>query len=585
MMILIPGLVVASAELLLRLGGYGYSTRFFVRNEEGTELTTNRKFGWQFMSRENATQPYPVSMRAQKEAGTRRIFILGESAAQGTPAPAFGFGRILDVILQQQFPQQRFEIINAAMRGINSHAVRVIARDCARYDPDLFIIYMGNNEAVGSYAPEPTGFNLTAHPHLIRFVQWLKSTKLAQLFVNVARAVSKTPPVREKQDMEFFRQRRFSADHPLRQAVIDNFRSNLRDIVDEATDHGAKVILCTVAVNLLDFPPIESLHRPGLTSDAFSRWEAAYREGIAAEAKGDLTQAIEQYDRAAALDDHFAELQFRLARSRLAAGKTDAARKAFEAARDWDALQFRADARLNCVIHDQAQKNGNAIQLVDAEAAFARAATNEHQIPGQHFFYEHVHLNFDGDHLLARTLLPAVVSALNLTNAAGAPVPSRQECAAALGFSSWDELGTKAAMVRLTGNPPFLDQLEHGQRQARAEGEIAQRTRSFMQEEMKQQAIAFYRASLARRPNDWPMHLNFGNLLSDFGLFAQAADQFAVLVKAQPDFLSARLLLGQALRQAGHPADAVAQFEEVLRREPEHPGAKAALAETFKSRR
>jgi hypothetical protein len=133
---------------------------------------------------------------------------------------------------------------------------------------------------------------------------------------------------------------------------------------------------------------------------------------------------------------------------------------------------------VNEVIRD-AQTNNGWIHPVDVERAFAMAATNEHNIPGHRFFYEHVHMNFDGDYLTARTFLPAVASALNLTNTVGRPISSREDCAAALAFSIWDELGTRAAMVRLTANPPFLDQLEHGQRQARAEGEIAQRTRAF----------------------------------------------------------------------------------------------------------
>lgn len=583
MMALVPAVFLGLVELTLRGVGYGYSTRFFIRAEEGGSLTTNRKFGWQFMPRETATQPYPVLMPAQKPQGTRRIFILGESAAQGTPAPAFGFGRILGVLLEQQFPQQRFEIVNAAMRGINSHAVRVIARECARQEPDLFIIYAGNNEAVGFYAPEPGRFNLTAYPRLIRIVQWLKSTKLAQLFVNAGRALRPKPPQREKQDMEFFRNRRFAEDDPLRQAVVRNFQSNLREITRVAARHGAKVILCTVAVNLLDCPPLGSLHRAGLSPDELNRWEAAYQAGAAAESERDFGQAVQSYERAAQIDDQFAELQFRLARCFLAGGEAERARLHFERARDRDALQFRTDGRLNTVVRrlaDQSKKGG--VYLVDAAGAFARAATNEHQIPGGRFFYEHVHLNFEGDYLLARTLLPVVASALNLTNVAGNSLPAPQECAAALAFSSWDELGTQAAMVRLTANPPFLDQLEHGPRQARAEGEIAARTRAFGQEQEKQKAIAVYRAALAQRPDDWQIHLNFGNLLSDFGLFAPAVDEFTQVVKAQPDFLQARVLLGQALRQAGRTAEAVAQFQEVLRREPKHPAAQRALAERFR---
>jgi tetratricopeptide (TPR) repeat protein len=280
------------------------------------------------------------------------------------------------------------------------------------------------------------------------------------------------------------------------------------------------VILSTVGVNLLDFPPLGSRHRAGLTVDELNQWEVAYKQGVAAESTGDAAEAVQHYERAARIDDHFAELQFRLARSFLAGGNAEKARRHFELARDWDALQFRSDSRINNVIRAASGETSRSrIVPVDGERAFASAATNEHNIPGRAFFYEHVHMNFDGDYLMAGAFLPAVVLALNLTNPPAGPVPSRRQCAAALAFSNWDELSTQAAMVRLTANPPFLDQLEHGPRQARAEGEIAERTRAFMQEELRQEAIAVYRAALARRPDDWQIHLNFGNLFSDFRLF------------------------------------------------------------------
>ena len=37
------------------------------------------------------------------------------------------------------------------MTAINSHAILPIARECARRDGDLWIIYMGNNEMVGPF--------------------------------------------------------------------------------------------------------------------------------------------------------------------------------------------------------------------------------------------------------------------------------------------------------------------------------------------------------------------------------------------------------------------------------------------------
>jgi tetratricopeptide (TPR) repeat protein len=577
--VLAPLLLFVAMELVLRLFGFGYPTNFFVKMEHGDTFTTNRKFGWQFMQRETATQPFPVTLPVRKEKGTLRIFILGESAAQGTPAPQFGFGRILELLLERQFPERRFEVINAAMRGINSHAVRSIARECARHEPDLFLVYMGNNEVVGLYAPDPGKFNLTAHLRLIRGVQWFRSTRLGQLLTSVVRHPSEAKP--EKQDMEYFRNHRLAADDPLRMAIAENFQANLRDIVQAGRRAGAKVVVSTLGANLLDFPPLGSLHRARLSPEELTRWEAAYRDGSAAETNGVHEQAIEHYGAAAAIDDHFADLHFRLGRCYRATGDLEKARKHFAMARDWDALQFRADGKLNQIIRDMAGAAADAgVSLVDAERALADAA-GESRLPGNQFFHEHVHLTFDGDYLLARTFLPAVAVALGLS----APhqtnqhsLTTRQECAEALGFTAWDELGTHAAVVRMMGNAPFLDQIDHAQHQSAAERDVAAGTRGFTPEAM-QRAIGICRGAVARRPNDWQIHYTFGNLLADFGEHAAAAGELAAAVKLHPDFLPARIGLGKSLWRSGRQPDAAAEFQEILRLAPDYKPAERAWAE------
>ena len=44
-----------------------------------------------------------------------------------------------------------FEVIQAAMTAINSYVLLPIARNCAALQPDLFIVYAGNNEVVGPF--------------------------------------------------------------------------------------------------------------------------------------------------------------------------------------------------------------------------------------------------------------------------------------------------------------------------------------------------------------------------------------------------------------------------------------------------
>jgi tetratricopeptide (TPR) repeat protein len=581
-----PLFVLAAVELALRLIGYGAATSFFVPLQDGRTLTANRRFGWQFMPRESATQPYPLLMPAQKPPGATRIFILGDSAAQGTPAPAFGFGRILEVMLRQQFPERRFEVVNVAMRGINSHVALPIARECARLAPDLFLVYMGNNETVGIHSPAPRGLSFTPYLRLLRAGQWLKGMRLAQLAGNAARALRQRAAKRPEQDMEFFRRNRLAADDPRRQAVYDNFRANLGDLCRVTRAAGAKVIVSTVAVNLKDFPPLASLHRAGLQPAELAAWESAWASGTNAEARGQFAAAFTNYLNAARLDDHFAELHFRLARCALAVGQADTARRHFRLARDWDALQFRADTRLNQIVRDTVALRGDSgLLLIDAERGFAEHAGSDGGIPGSRFFHEHVHLRFDGDYLLARLFLPMVAQALELTNSAApsrgplrAP-PSRQECADALAFTAWDEISVTAAMLRLTAKPPFLDQLDHAQRQAQAEQALTRRGQVFHQQGGLRRALEVYRAATTQRPDDWQLHFNFGSLLLDFGEKPGAAAEFSTAVRLMPVFPALRMLLAQTLWEQGQRAEAIQQYQLALRVDPDYAPAKDALAQ------
>jgi tetratricopeptide (TPR) repeat protein len=576
----VPGLLLLLVEGGLRLAGYGYPIGFFVLMEDGQTLTSNRRFTWRFMRRETGVPPYPVALPLRKPPGTLRIFLLGESAAQGTPAPAFGAARILEVMLQQQFPERRFEVVNAALRGINSHIVLPIARDCAAQAPDLFLVYMGNNEAIGLYAPEPAGFNVTPYRRLLRLGQAVKGTKLAQAFNNLSRAL-RPPAPRPEQDMAFFDRSRLRADDPRRTAIYDNFRANLDDLCRVARRARAQVVVSTVAVNLGDFPPLASLHRADLAAAPLEAWQTAFARGTNAEARGAWAEALTNYLAARGVDDHFAELHFRAGRCQLALGQFEEAHASFVQARDWDALQFRTDSRLNQITRDVvAARADPGVTLVDAERAFRDAADREHGIPGRRFFYEHVHLTFDGDYLLAATLLPAVAKALGLGEPGRhRPLPTRGECAETLGFSAWDELGVNAAMVRSTAKAPFLGQLEHALRQASAETETRQRTEQFHQQDGFNRSVATYRAALARRPYDWQIRFNFGNLLNDFGQRPGAVEQYAVAVQQMPVFLPPRIALAQALWDGGKRTEAIYQIREALRLDPDYAPAKQALAQ------
>jgi tetratricopeptide (TPR) repeat protein len=569
--VVVPLLLLGMIEVVLRLVGYGYATSFFVPADAAT-FTTNPKFAWQYYPRRTATSPTPVLFAKHKAPGTKRVFILGESAAAGTPDPAFGFGRMVELMLHEQFPSNRFEVINAAMRGIDSHIIRTIASECAGLSPDLFLVYAGNNDMIGLHAPSPDEFTLTSNIHWLRFKEALNRLRLMQLGGSLlASAVKREGP---KQDQEFFRHQRLAFDDPRREAVYRNYEINLRDICRSAEQVGAQTLLCSVAVNLRDFPPLASLHRKNLSAGQLAEWEKLCAEGAAAESAGTHAAALDKFEAAARIDDHFAELQFRLARCHDALGHLTDAQQHYRLARDWDAIQFRTDSQMNSIVHSVAS-TASRVRLLDVEERFAHSSLSENGLPGRRVFQEHVHFTFDGDYLMATLLTPTVAQMLDLPSPAK-PLLSRDDCAHALAYTAIDDFNVKSSILRMMGNPPFLDQLDHATQQLRMDHELKELGKRFSQADTDA-ALTTYRAAIAARPDDWMLKFNYGNLLLQMNQPAAAARSFAEVVQRLPQQEKFRVALGNALIQAGRPQEAQQHFEAALKYDSELKAAQEGL--------
>lgn len=576
-----PLLLLGVAEAGLRLAGWGYPTTFCLRPKGASVFTDNDKFLWQFYSRKTNLRPTPFAVAVDKPVDVVRIVILGESAAAGTPEPAYSFGRILERMLRHQFPQRRIEVINAAMRGVNSHIILPVARDCACLRPDLFVVYMGNNEAVGLYAPGPHSGRWTAYLHLLRGLQWVRATRLGQLAQPLLQRLNQENASAESQDAAFFQAHRVAADDPRRTAVYDNFRANLVDIDATALRCGAKVLLATVAANLRDCPPFGSLHRAGLSEADQARWERAYAAGTEAEAAGHPADALTHFATAAALDDHFAELHYRAGRCDVALGRFEPARQELLRARDWDALQFRADSRLNDIVRTVAAAlDDHSTRLVDVERAFAESPWSDHQLPGERLFLDHVHPTFDGDYLLARALVPTVDEMLReklgTPASPAAPILSRAECAAQLAYTRINEAQIAAAMVQATAEPPFTAQMDHWQRQKAAEQTLAARYGRLGPPDLEA-ARATFLGAIRQAPDDWQLPYNLGRILLRSGDPAGAVAQLEAAHRLLPHALPVLLGLSNALSSAGRPDEALRHLQEALRLDPESQSVRAAI--------
>ncbi len=569
----VPLVFLCLLEVGLRITGYGYDPSVTVACQvngvphRGDNLTFSRRFFPAMLAREFEPFAFPT----RKPAGTYRIFVLGSSAAQGVPNHAFRFGRILEVMLQERFPDTRFEVITAAMAAINSHVVVEIAKECARYEPDLFVIYMGNNEVVGPYGPGTVLTPALSNLHLIRLGIAARETRVGQWLSGLAR-VRGLPgggPTRW-QGMEMFIGQQVRADDPRLTTVYEHFRRNLQDICHGAAGAGAQTVLCTLGTNLRDCPPFASLHKAALTAAQQGSWEQLYRQGVQHETRGDYANAIQSYVEAAGIDDTYAELQFRLGQCHWQLGEYEKAAGHFTRARDLDVLRFRADSGINNVVEAVAdQRRTQGVHL--ANVAKSLADNSPHGLSGEEFFYEHVHLTFEGNYRVARTVLDQVepIVAGRLKGARQGETPTLERCAQRLMYTDWSRHQSLDTIVsQFLVKPPFTEQLYHKEHVAALQQRLTALKKQLSPDALR--AIAEqYRAMIAQAPEDWRLHWDYGKLLAeDLQQYEPAAAEYRTVLTLLPHSYTGYNSLASVLRAQGALRDASAQYEHVLRIKP-----------------
>jgi tetratricopeptide (TPR) repeat protein len=470
----IPALILAGLEGGLRVAGFGQTVRFMIPDEKPGYLRTNPNFVSSFMPSSFDLRPLNFRVPARKPPNTVRIVVLGESAAQGIPVPSFGFAAQLRAQLRARYPGKDFEVINTGIVAINSHVVYQISREMASLSPDLFVVYMGNNEVVGPYGPGCAYLSKMPPLWVIRLSVFVRSTRMGQL---AAAAVARLGPrgrtPAEWGGMAMFADSAVAGDDPRLQVVYRNFEANLRDIVGVARSAGAGTILCTVVSNLKDCAPLLSLHGAGLAAADLSAWGPAFERGRIewlmgkdGPARADLAEALR-------LDPHYADTAFMLGSMELAAGDTEAARTHFFEAEHWDALRFRPDPRINEIIRTVARDSSGNVHLLDAALQMGSDPASSGPPAGREILFEHVHFDWDGNYQLARSMAAASEEALFGPGKSTLPWLDSKASASALGYTAHERLAVLEKVATIVQNPPFTNQLTYCEDEARLDRELA----------------------------------------------------------------------------------------------------------------
>jgi hypothetical protein len=367
----IPFVLVALVEIGLRLANYAGNDALFVEasyRPAGYRVVNPDLSRRYFPDDPNPPGVSPEPFLAKKPSRGFRVFVLGESTTAGFPYLRNGaFSRVLGDALRDVMPDDTVEVVNLAVAAVSSYVVADIAREALREQPDALIVYSGHNEYYGVYGAASTRAG-SVSPAITRLLVRASRLKIIRLLSRAVRRGAAS----QKGVVDVSRMEQLATTAPV---IPDGdtdlrgprqLRSNLETIAAAARRNGTILFVGSQASNLRDLAPFASVGaNPDARADsAFTR---AHRE--------------------------------------LSAGRRAAARAGFTAARDLDAVKFRATSRINQAIEGLSAPGVNYVATAERIASGARDS-----IPGNEMFYEHVHPRRAGAVLLAQAYFDAVAA-------------------------------------------------------------------------------------------------------------------------------------------------------------------------------
>ena len=576
----------------------------------------------------------------RKAAGTYRIFCMGGSTTYGRPYDdKTSFCGWLRALLPVADPSGQWELINAGGISYASYRVAMLMEELISYDPDLFIIYSGQNEflerrtyedLIETPAPLRGLGALASHTRtysaLRRLVDWLKTAgdrpprRLNRLAGEVDTLLNRSigPDA-------------YSRDDERRRQVLAHFRYSLSRMVDIARSAGAGVILVTPASNLRHCSPFKSQHRAGLSAADREEWQTLFGRARQAQEAGRPDAALAALEAAARIDDRYAHLHYWRGRVLDSRGRHEEARAAYQRALEEDVCPLRAFSQMRGIVAEVAAERG--VARVDFAALVQNMA--EHGIPGEDLFLDHVHPRIEVHRALAVALAASLAEQGVLE-----PGPEWREAASraaaidritqivegridrkvhgaamrklamVMAWAGKFEDGHRAAGRAVELAPEDAEAHFHFARCAQILGKIAAAVEHYqrvLEIEASSTAAPYYYAetynnlaviserqgklaaaeplyqrALRLRPDFTEAHYNLGVVYNKQGKHDEAAARFVSALRLQPDFPEAYYNLGVTYERQGKLAPAEAQYRHALLSRPGYAKARLRLGEVLR---
>jgi tetratricopeptide (TPR) repeat protein len=453
----LPVLVFGLAELGLRLAGYGGYPPMLqkVGPVPGGSLVIADQAGassWFFASPNLTGRNEQCAFLDPKPTNTVRIFCVGESAMQGYPQPRhLASSAFLQKMLEDVWPARQVEVINLGTTAIASFPVLGIMTEALEFEPDLMVIYTGNNEFFGTYGVASAG-RAGGKPWMLRANRFLHSLALVQ---GLGRLLASDSEDFDHTLMEtMMAQNYIGPDDWRRQAAADILHHNLAEMIRRCRARGVPVLVCTLPANERDLAPIGNDKLDELPVDVQTEVKSLLSTAEMKLRESGVESALPALQRVLKLCPKHARAHFLLGKCFGQSGKVHEALEQFVAARDLDTMPWRPpslaqDAVLRAA-HDE-----NA-PVCDLFAAF-RAASPGGAI-GWELMDDHVHPALRGQALIAESIVNSLANfdgGLRVSPEARAGLSLWTEYARRLGTNDYDRFGV-AHNLRLLFNAAFM---------------------------------------------------------------------------------------------------------------------------------
>jgi lysophospholipase L1-like esterase len=408
----IPLVALGAVEGVLRLAGWGGYPAFLRtagRLPSGASVALVEPAASKPYFFANPTRPgyaEETNFLMPKPAGTVRVFIVGESAAKGYPQPRnLSMQAFLQAMLRDAWPDRKVEVISLGTTAVASFPLVYLVRDAVRYEPDLFVFYVGNNEFFGAYGVASINAVGTLPTWAMPWMRGLRGLAIVQAVEGLIRGKADESRTLMEQMVA---QTVIPADSPLRAAAARNLEAHLGRMLDTAAAAGVPAVVCTTASNEAGLAPL------GVGDAAAAR----FAEGA------------------------------RLA----AAADPAAARSAFLEARDLDTMPWRPTAATEAAIRRAAESRG----VVFCDVAEVFRGQSPEGATGWELLDDHVHLSLRGQAEMARAVVASMAGlpeGLRVDPARAAELADWRAYAERLGANEYDDYRVNHTLRTLFGVP------------------------------------------------------------------------------------------------------------------------------------